>query len=326
MSIAGAPVSVVIPCMNRAHFLVPTIESVLQQDYPRIECIVVDGGSTDGTVEILRQYGNRVKWVSEPDRGHADAINKGWWMSSGEILAWLNADDVYVVPDAIGKAAAYLESNPQVDVVYGDYGWIAEDGGVICDVVRPAEWNLVSAVEHCQYTIPQPTSFMRRSILEKVGWLDAEFGNGKDHELWLRIGLAGTIKYQPIHIAYGRDCRGFSQREDMGASKVRVTEKFFQQPGLPAPFNSPEFRRRALSNSYLVGGHYTWRGTRRVGPTASYLVRGFTIDPSNGPHIVSELLRWNRSAVFSRLPPGWREKIKATLQYSGPHHGTAEST
>ena len=112
MNIASPLVTVVIPCLNRANYLVSTLESVLQQDYPQIECIVVDGGSTDGTVEILRQYGKRIKWVSEPDKGHADAINKGWWMSKGEILSWLNADDLYVVSDAISKAVAYLQEEP----------------------------------------------------------------------------------------------------------------------------------------------------------------------------------------------------------------------
>jgi len=313
MNIPNPFVSVIIPCLNRAHYLVPTLESILQQDYPYIECIVVDGGSTDGTVEKLRQYGNRIKWVSEPDKGHTDAINKGWRMSKGEILAWLNADDLYVVPDAISKVVAYLQKNPQVDVVYGGFSWISEDGEIISDVIKPGEWDLVSAVKYCHYTIPQAASFMRRSILEKVGWLDAEFGNGKDHELWLRIGMVGTIKYEPIHIAYERDCTGLSQRVDMGESKVRVTEKFFRQPNLPAPFDSPRFKRRALSNSYLVGSRYIWRGTKRIRLTLPYVIRAFTIDPLNGPFIITELFRWNRSDLFSLLPRRWREKINAAL-------------
>ncbi len=310
-------VSVVIPCLNRAHYLVPTLESVLQQDYPYIECIVVDGGSTDGTVELLRQYGDRIKWVSEPDKGHTDAINKGWWMSRGEILSWLNADDLYVVPDAISKVVAYMQKNSQVDVVYGDHRWISEEGEIISDVIKPGEWNLVSAVKYCHYTIPQATAFMRRSILEKVGWLDIEFGNGKDHELWLRIGMAGTIKYEPIHIAYERDCIGLSQRSDMGESKVRVTEKFFRQPNLPAPFDSPQFKRRALSNSFLVGSRYIWRGTKQIRLTLPYVIHAFMIDPLNGAHIIRELIRWNGSDLFSLLPLGWQKKIKGTFHYFG---------
>jgi len=316
-------VSVVVPCLNRAHYLIPTIESILKQDYQRIECIVVDGGSNDGTVEILRQYGNRIKWVSERDKGHSDAINKGWRMSEGEILSWLNADDLYVVPHAIGKAVAYLQKNPDVDVLYGDYSEISEDGEVIRSMIRPRKWDLASAVRSCHYTVPQATSFMRRPILEKVGWLDAEFGNGKDHDLWLRIGMVGTIRYAPFHIAYVRNCRGLSQRLDMGEAKVRVTKKFFQQSGLPAPFNSARFKRRALSNSFLVGSVYTWRGTKQLKPTFQYLKRAFTLDPLNCPFILAELTgRFSRS-IFALLPSQWRKNIKGVRQRIGQNfHGS----
>jgi glycosyltransferase involved in cell wall biosynthesis len=326
MNFENPLVSVVIPCLNRAHYLLPTIESVLGQDYQPIECIVVDGGSSDGTVEILREYGDKVKWVSEPDKGHADAINKGLWMSKGEILSWLNADDLYVVPDAISKAVAHLQTNPHVDVVYGDYSEVAEDGEVIRGVIKPREWDLVSAVKYCQYIVPQATSFMRRSILEKVNWLDADFGNGKDHELWLRIGMVGKIEYMPFHIAYVRQGRGLSQRLDMGEAKVRVTEKFFRRPDLCAPFNSARFRRRALSNSFLVGSVYIWRGTRQLKPTLRYLIRAITLDPLNCPFVLSELLsRFSRS-IFSLLPRQWRKKIKEIARRIGVKpYGSASS-
>jgi len=307
-------VSVVIPCLNRAHYLVPTLESILKQDYQPIECIVVDGGSTDGTIEILRHYGNRIKWVSESDKGHADAINKGWRMSKGEILAWLNADDLYVIPDAVGKAVRYLQKNLRVDVVYGDYSEISKDGEVIRNIVKPREWKLVSAVKYCHYTIPQATSFMRRSILEKVGWLDGEFGNGKDHELWLRIGRVGTIKYAPFQLASIRNCRGLSQRPDMGEAKVRVTEKFFRQPDLPEPFNSARFKRRSLSNSFLIGSQYIWNGTKQVKPTMHYLMKALIVDPLNWAFIMAELLKRGLRNIFSLLPYDWRKKIKGIGQ------------
>jgi hypothetical protein len=291
MSMNDPLVSVVIPCLNRAHYLVPTLESVLQQDYPMIECIVVDGGSSDGTVEVLRHYHDRIKWVSEPDKGHADAINKGWWMSKGELLAWLNADDCYVVPDAIAKAVAYLQENPDVDLVYGDYSEIDEEGRLVRSVIRPRAWDLVYAVRHCHYTIPQATSLIRRSILQKVGWLDVDFGNCKDHELWLRIGMAGTIRYGPFHLAHVRICRGLSQQLDVGEAKVRVTQKFLQQPGLPAPFDSVRFRQRALSNSYLVGAVHTWVGARELKTTLAYLRQALVADPLNSPMFAFSVLR-----------------------------------
>jgi len=318
-------VSVVIPCLNRAHYLVPTIESVLQQNYPHIECIVVDGGSADGTVDILRRYGDRLRWVSEPDKGHADAINKGWWMSHGEILAWLNADDLYVVPDAVSRAVAFLQEHHDVALVYGDYALIAEDGRVVSDITKPYRWDLVSAVKYCHYTIPQATSFMRRSILERVGWLDAAFVNGKDHELWLRIGMVGSIAYLPFHLAYVRNSRGLSQRLDMGEAKVRITQKFFQQPDLPAPFNSVQFKRRALSNSYLVGGVYIWKGTRQLLPTLQYLLRSLMTDPSNSLFVLRRILDQVIRFIFHLFPSDWQKDIKHTIQRLGLSTGKSRT-
>ncbi|MCE5251434.1 glycosyltransferase [bacterium] len=275
-------VSVVIPCLNRAHYLVPTIESVLGQDYPHIECIVVDGGSTDNTAEILGGYGDSIRWISEPDEGHADAINKGWRMSTGDILAWLNADDVYVVPDAVGKAVEFLGENPEVDVVYGDYTAISEEGRAVSGIIKPRRWDFVYAVKKCDHIICQPSSFMRRSILEKVGWLDQEFRNGKDHELWLRIGLAdGVIRYAPLHLAFCRLSPGLTRQIDMGEAKVAVNRKFFSLPDLPYPFTSPRFRKRAMSNACLVGARYILAGTGRIRPSLPLISQAFETDPLN---------------------------------------------
>ena len=307
-------VSVVVPCLNRASLLAPTIDSIVKQQYPNIECIAVDGGSTDGTVDILRNYGDKVRWVSEPDNGHADAINKGWKMSKGEILAWLNADDCYVLPDAIAKAVAYLQENPDVDVVYGDSVTIDSIGNRTSDVIRPRKWDLTYAVRYCYYTIPQPSSFMRRRILERVGWLDPEFRYGKDHELWLRIGLVGTIKYVPILFAYVRDCPGISQQLETSRSKVRLTEKFFSNPDLPPPFNARRFQRVALSNSYLVGSLYIWKGGRCLRQFLKYLLRAFATDPVNLPYIL-----WRVVGLFlgTILPPQWKQVMKKSLSVLG---------
>lgn len=301
-------VSVVVPCLNRAHFLVPTIESILKQNYPNIECIVVDGGSTDGTLEILKSYGDRIRWVSEPDSGHADAINKGWWMSKGEILAWLNADDCYVVPDAISKVVDYFQNNPDVSVVYGDYMSIDVNGKVISGIIKPRKWDLVYAVKYCHYTIPQSSSFIRRSILEKVDWLDPEFRNGKDHELWLRIGLAGgKFRYVPVCFSYVRNCYGLSQELSMAAAKINITKKFFSNSNLPPPFNSKHFYRRSLSNSYLVASMYILQGERHFKPLLRYLLKAFLIDPLNLPYIMWKLFR---TALPLILPRRLKQVIK----------------
>ncbi len=307
-------VSVVVPCLNRANFLIPTIESILNQDYAHVECIVVDGGSTDGTLDILHSYGDHICWVSEPDEGHADAINKGWKMSRGEILAWLNADDLYVTPSAISQAVYHFTQNPDVDLIYGNYARLSEKGEAISKVLTPRPWDLIYAVKYCYFSLPQPASFMKRAILEEVNWLDTEIRNGKDHELWLRIGLVGQVKYVPAFFAYIRDVPGLTQRLDMSDAKVEITRKFFNLPNLPAPFTEPSFQRRAYSNSHLIASTqslYNWRNLLRnkqlplsgwlpfFQSSFKHLLQAVTTDPLNLFHI---LMRTTVDIAYISLP------------------------
>ncbi|MBN1917648.1 MAG: glycosyltransferase [Verrucomicrobia bacterium] len=280
-------VSVVVPCLNRAGYIRMTLDSILAQDYPNIECIVMDGGSTDGTVEIVEQeYGDRVHLVSEPDEGHADAINKGWWRSNGEILAWLNADDVWL-PGAVTKAVRYLIEHRDVDVVYGDCGSINEQGELI-GKAHHAQWSLRYAVEHCDYTIPQPASFMRRGILEKVGWLDKSFIQKKDHELWLRVGRRGTIRHIPEMLAGAMAVPGYmGYRGDVTAETcVRITRKFFDELEDTELFD--DIHTRAMSNSYLKGAVYAWNEGFHWRTALRYALRAMEIDPSNARRVLAQ--------------------------------------
>ncbi len=279
MSNTSPVVSVVVPCLNRADFLRPTIDSILGQDYPHIECIVVDGGSTDGTLEILESYGDQIRWVSEPDEGHADAINKGWRISQGEVLAWLNADDVWQVPDAVRRAVSFLEPHPDVDLVYGQCGRIDLDGNLI-GMSYWRDWDLEHAVVHCDHCIPQPAAFIRRAAVERVGWLDTAFYQKKDHELWLRIGRAGKIRHIPELLAHARSQQGLSFDGRTAAPACpQVTRKFFSLPDVPERLRVR--RRRAMSNSYLRGIDYAWAGGRIWSMVLWYAMRAIASDPSN---------------------------------------------
>lgn len=288
-------VSVVVPCRNRERFLVETIESALQQDYPRIECIVVDAASTDGSLAILKSYGDRIRWVSEPDRGHADAINKGWRMSRGDILAWLNADDTWVRPDAVSRAVRYLGEHPEVDLVYGDCEATDIDGRFLAmSYVR--DWDLEHAVVHCDYCIAQPASFIRRAILERVGWVDEEFISKKDHELWLRIGLVGTLRHLPGEV-FARERIGPGYLAEQGhvtaRACVQLTRKFFTLPGVPPALQAQ--KSRALSNAYIEGMRWAYECGRHWDTVLAYAGRAVLADRSNRG-LVYARLRWYAGA------------------------------
>lgn len=296
-------VSVVIPCLNRASLLPPTLESVLQQDYPNIECIVVDGGSSDGTLEVLKSYGDRIRWLSEPDQGHADAINKGWQLGHGEILSWLNADDMWIVPNAVSRAVAYLHDHPDVDLVYGDCEAVDMEGKFLAMSYR-REWNLEHAVEYCDYSIPQPTSFIRRRVLEKVGWLDKDFISKKDHELWLRIGLVGTIRYLPETLARERIGPGYlAQRGDITAAAcVALTRKFFRLVGVPETLRKK--KQRCLSNSHIEGMKWAFECGRHWKAVFRHAAGAVWADPTNSPNMMSRLKAYaDFDAARNQLPP-----------------------
>ena len=150
-------VSIVTPSYNKGSFVEETILSIKNQTYPHIEHIVMDGGSTDGTLDIMRKYSDSITWISEPDKGQSDAINKGWRMAKGEILAYLNADDTYM-PWAVETAMKFLEQNPDLDMVYGDCNIINEQGTVI-DRYPSTEFDLIKLASS-QNMIPQPTVFL----------------------------------------------------------------------------------------------------------------------------------------------------------------------
>ena len=273
-------VSVVIPCLNGARFVGDTIDSILGQDYPHIECVVADGGSTDGTVEILKGYGNRIRWISEPDQGPGDAANKGWRMSQGAILGWLPVGDRWTVPSAVSQAVSYLDHHPDVDLVYGDCDRIDATGNVVGKTYRH-EWDLAYAVEHCDHCIPGPAVFMRRDIVERIGWVDPQLIPLSDYDLWLRIGLVGTIRYMPVVLAQDLACPGhLSQKGDMiAAACVTVVRKIFEHPEFPARLKRRQ--RVALSNAYLRGARYAYRNGRHYGVALQYVLRSLRLRPGN---------------------------------------------
>ncbi len=186
-------VSIITPSFNQARYLESTIQSVLTQDYPRIEYLIVDGGSTDGSVDIIKKYADRLAWwVSEKDKGQTDAINKGFARATGQILAWLNSDDTYE-PGAVGRAVKYLIEHPEVGMVYADCNFINEDGSVIgkFGAAQTDYRRLREGYVH----IPQQTMFFRAELWKQVGPLDPSFYFAMDYDLWTRIAAKSAMKY-----------------------------------------------------------------------------------------------------------------------------------
>lgn len=188
-------VSIVTPSYNQAQFLDETIRSVLSQDYPNLEYLIVDGGSTDGSLEILHRYAHKLAWwVSEPDRGQTDAINKGFARAQGEILAWLNSDDTYL-PGAISEAVAYLQSHPQAGMVYGDANLVDDLGHVIGKF--PARQTDYRRLRRGYVHIPQQAAFFRAELWHRVGPLDPTFFFAMDYDLWVRLARISNLDYYP---------------------------------------------------------------------------------------------------------------------------------
>jgi glycosyltransferase involved in cell wall biosynthesis len=194
-------VSIVTPSYNQGRFIRRTIESVLTQSYPKIEYVVIDGGSNDETVEILRTYDNRFDWVSEPDRGQTDAINKGMARVKGEILAYLNSDDV-LAPGAIERVVRFFQQCPDCDMVYGDADYIDEEDRVTGHY-KTADYSFNRLIEDCM--VCQPAAFWRRRIAEKVGPFDKQLNYAMDYDYWLRIAkTGGDIRFLPEKLACSR--------------------------------------------------------------------------------------------------------------------------
>lgn len=188
-------VSIVTPSFNQARFLEATIQSVLGQDYPDIEYIIVDGGSTDGSEAIIRKYADRLAWwVSEPDRGQTDAINKGFARARGDVLAWINSDDTYQ-PGAVREAVDYLTSRDEIGLVYGDANYIDEHGRVIGRF--PAAQTDYRRLRAGYVHIPQQSSFFRASLWRQVGPLDPSFFFAMDYDLWVRLAALAPVCYHP---------------------------------------------------------------------------------------------------------------------------------
>jgi glycosyltransferase involved in cell wall biosynthesis len=194
-------VSIITPSYNQAAYLERTIRSVLLQDYPSIEYLIIDGASTDNSLEIIRQYESQItEWVSEPDQGQGEAINKGIRLARGEIVAWINSDDL-LMAGAISEAVAALQAAPQAGMVYGD-GILIDQQDRILDWHPYRQFDVLDLLKF--NVLLQPAVFMRRKVLSQVGLLNNEYNLILDHELWVRIAAHTHLVHVPRYWAAER--------------------------------------------------------------------------------------------------------------------------
>jgi glycosyltransferase involved in cell wall biosynthesis len=193
-------VSIVTPSFNAARFLPETIESVLGQDYPRIEYLVMDGGSRDGTVELLQRYEGRLRWVSEPDGGQAEAINRGFELTSGELFAFLNADDTYL-SGAVGRAVEHLMAHREAGMIYGE-AWYVDEFGERIERYPTLPFDHDQLARSC--FVCQPAAFMRRAALADAGLFNTDYDIALDYELWMRMAKLFPIVHVGDYLATAR--------------------------------------------------------------------------------------------------------------------------
>ncbi len=269
-------VSIITPSYNQAPYLEQTIQSVLEQDYPRIEYIVVDGGSTDNSGEIIQKYADRLAyWISEKDSGQAEAINKGFARANGEIIAWLNSDDYYML-NTVSFAVQCFEQNPDVVMIYGDM--LAVDGnGQTINVLKYKQLSLEDLL--CFQILGQPSVFFRRSALEKTRWLEPSFHFMLDHHLWIRLAQQGRILHVPqvwSAARYHPHAKNRARAAEFGREAFRVLDWAEKQPGLADIVS--KVKRRALASAHRYDARYLLDGGQAAAALGAWF-RAFFIHP-----------------------------------------------
>lgn len=269
-------VSIVTPSFNQASYLEQTFQSVLDQDYTDIEYLVIDGGSTDGSTDIIKKYASRLAyWVSEKDSGQGDAINKGMARAKGEIVAWLNSDDYYL-PGAVTAAVKAFEQHPDAVLVYADMLAVDEHGQTF-NTLRYRQFTLEDLLSF--QIIGQPAVFMRRDAFERAGGLDTTYHFLLDHHLWLRIACLGKILHVPQIWAAARyhpAAKNRAQAAAFGQEAFRILDwaKTYQ----PTANLLSRISRRATASAHRVNARYLLDGGQPAASLAAW-TRAFFLHP-----------------------------------------------
>ncbi len=252
------PLSIITPSFNQAAFIEKTIQSVLSQEYPSIEYIIIDGGSTDGSLEIIQKYANQITyWISEKDDGQADAFNKGLSKVTGKYLGWLNSDDIYL-PGAATQAVNLLDSHPNAAFVFGDVQAIDADGK-ITNIMHYADWNLTDLMAF--NIIGQPGVFMKTESVRNVAGLDKSYHFLLDHHLWLRLALNSEMIYSHSVWSAARfhtGAKNVALAASFGNEAFRIVDWLQSTKSYASLYDQNE--KKILAGAYRLNGRYLLDG------------------------------------------------------------------
>ncbi len=289
-------VSVLTPSFNQAEWLPDNLRSVACQTYGNIEHIVMDGGSTDGSVDILRAAGESIRWRSEPDRGQSHAVNKAFAESRGAIIGWINSDDAYFDCGVVEDVVAYFLAHPDVDVVFGHAAQISGDGTIIWTIWVP--WFSRRLLKIVNF-IGQPVAFIRRSALD-APLLDESYDFAMDYELWLRLDAKGH-RFHRINRIIAVD------RHHVGRKGVTMTEVLQSDIGRLAETHG---RGYPSGKPVLSWAFYSWRramGALLIGRIPEKLA--FTdVRTSRWDIFRRQMLSWNRAWPTEWDPAEWKRR------------------
>jgi glycosyltransferase involved in cell wall biosynthesis len=269
-------VSVITPSFNKGSFIEETILSIRNQTYKNIEHIVIDGGSSDETITILKSYNQDLKWISEPDKGQSDAINKGWRLAKGDIIAYLNADDTYL-PDTIETIVHFFDKNPKIYMLYGD-GIITDEQGKNPRPFHCVEFNLKKFIFR-QVNIFQPSVFLRKEIFNIIGDVDQKLHLAMDFDYWLRISLEYHIGYLPRTLSVAKiypDAKSSALMHEYVFEYEYIFDKFFANPHIKQDIL--QYKNDAYIFIYVKGG-LDYIRVKMIKDGARYLWKAFRLNP-----------------------------------------------
>ena len=269
-------ITIITPSFQQAEFLDQTIESVLSQNIEDLEYLIADGGSSDGSVDIIRRHENRLTWwISEKDSGQSDAVNKGLQHATGDIIGWINSDD-YFLPGTLSFVQEYFASHPEIGLIFGDLLAVDENSKPI-NLIRYGSWELADLLRF--EVIGQPSVFFRRSLLDQSGLLDTSFDLLMDLQFWLKIASFTRVKYVAKTLAaarYHSKAKNMSKGALYEEDVFRIVEWMKTEPRLKIYWKKDQ--RRISAGAYHLSAFYITEGKLWKRAFISY-VKCFWLNP-----------------------------------------------